>query len=377
MPEGWCTDWNLTEDAVVTIKYIDPRYFENSLEAEYPFYTNTAYLFKDDKYQDNAKIEVDTPPIIEKSKLENGRFTITFNTGKYDLSKYETLTIMDEMSSNLFYRKGSIQITAVDTVGITRTLAYGTDYTLTVSENLHSLKIELIDPDTAQYIITYNVTTTGAAGDPYSNKASVEVYGKTFEDSSEGGLADAGFSMEEYVLSAHKTNAATWEPVAGAVYGLYSYQGELLATAVSDENGDIQFTGNPAAGFILTNDYLYYLQETEAPEGYLLSDTRYWFYYDDSEPDTIAWMKQEAQMLSLYREGDIETEVTNHGYTDKLYSDYTTYAKPIEVTDEEKGYVLPETGGAGTTLYTAGGAALLALAGLMYMILRRKGDEAP
>ena len=40
-------------------------------------------------------------------------------------------------------------------------------------------------------------------------------------------------------------------------------------------------------------------------------------------------------------------------------------------------FTLPETGGAGTTLFTTGGLALLALAGLMYIILRRKGDEAP
>ena len=46
-------------------------------------------------------------------------------------------------------------------------------------------------------------------------------------------------------------------------------------------------------------------------------------------------------------------------------------------TTGEPGYVLPETGGAGITLFTAGGAALLALAGLMYPVLRRKGGEAP
>ena len=40
-------------------------------------------------------------------------------------------------------------------------------------------------------------------------------------------------------------------------------------------------------------------------------------------------------------------------------------------------FVLPETGGVGTTLFTTGGLALLALAGLMYIILRRRGDEAP
>ena len=41
------------------------------------------------------------------------------------------------------------------------------------------------------------------------------------------------------------------------------------------------------------------------------------------------------------------------------------------------GYVLPETGGPGISLFTTGGLALMALAGLMYLILRRKGAETP
>lgn len=49
----------------------------------------------------------------------------------------------------------------------------------------------------------------------------------------------------------------------------------------------------------------------------------------------------------------------------------------LVITNRASGYILPETGGAGTTLFTTGGLALMALAGLMYKILRRKGDEAP
>ena len=49
----------------------------------------------------------------------------------------------------------------------------------------------------------------------------------------------------------------------------------------------------------------------------------------------------------------------------------------LVITNRASGYILPETGGAGTTLFTTGGLALMALTGLMYKILRRKGDEAP
>ena len=51
-------------------------------------------------------------------------------------------------------------------------------------------------------------------------------------------------------------------------------------------------------------------------------------------------------------------------------------AGELVITNQSNGYVLPETGGSGTILYTAGGLALMALAGLMYKNLRRKEEDA-
>lgn len=52
-------------------------------------------------------------------------------------------------------------------------------------------------------------------------------------------------------------------------------------------------------------------------------------------------------------------------------------AGDLTVINRANGYILPETGGLGISLFTAGGLALMALAGLMYLILRRKGKEIP
>lgn len=48
-------------------------------------------------------------------------------------------------------------------------------------------------------------------------------------------------------------------------------------------------------------------------------------------------------------------------------------AGDLTVINRSTGYVLPETGGTGNLMFTAGGLALMALAGLMYKVLRRKG----
>lgn len=49
----------------------------------------------------------------------------------------------------------------------------------------------------------------------------------------------------------------------------------------------------------------------------------------------------------------------------------------LVIINRANGFFLPETGGPGVFLFTMGGFALMALAGLMYMILRRKGGEVP
>lgn len=50
-------------------------------------------------------------------------------------------------------------------------------------------------------------------------------------------------------------------------------------------------------------------------------------------------------------------------------------AGDLVVINQGNGYVLPEAGGTGIIPFTTGGFALLVLAGLMYIILRRKRDE--
>ena len=166
------------------------------------------------------------------------------------------------------------------------------------------------------------------------------------------------------MISIRKTEQESQEVVAGAEYGLYGSNGELMATGTTDGSGEFTFVGDPAHGFILASGQLYYIQETKAPEGYYLSDTRYWFYYDDSEEnvDYDNYIKDQlsaATLEGLYRETDKLIEnVPNHGYTDKKIVTGSDYADPIEVQDQLIWYELPETGSTGTRMYTIAGLLL-------------------
>ena len=359
LPEEWCIDWCQTEDSVITVKYIDEKYDITNTGTNI---TNMAYV-KGESAVDEIKI----PGMIEKGNINNqtGEFTITVNPGLIDLSAQTDITVEDSMGSHLFYQGGSMAITATDEAGIEQVLTYGSDYSLEVREDLHHLKINILHPGKYIYTITYKVyvmTGGNKDGEDYINTAKLNVFGREFEDESSGYEFSSG--GEEYVISIRKTEQESQEVVDGAEYGLYGSNGELMATGTTDGLGEFTFFGDPEHGFILASGQLYYIQETEAPEGYYLSDTRYWFYYDDSEEnvDYDNYIKDQlsaATLEGLYRETDKLIEnVPNHGYTDKEIVTGSDYADPIEVTDQRIWYELPETGSTGTRMYTIAGLLL-------------------
>ena len=146
-----------------------------------------------------------------------------------------------------------------------------------------------------------------------------------------------------YKVSAYDAEAY----LTGAEFTLYSDENCQQAVGHGVLTSDAE--GRPCYYFggLLVNR-TYYLKETKAPDGFILEDRTY----------TVRIGEDGAVTFLL--DGEAVESGHNNLFVENIPS-----------------LVLPETGGAGTTLYTAGGAALLALAGLMYKILRRRGEEAP
>lgn len=357
LPEEWCIDWCQTEDSVITIRYIDEKYDITNTGTNI---TNRAYVGGN-----LAVDEIKIPGMIEKGNINNqtGEFTITVNPGLIDLSAQTDITVEDSMGSHLFYQGGSMAITATDEAGIEQVLTYGSDYSLEVSEDLHHLEINILHPGKYIYTITYKVyvmTGGNKDGEDYINTAKLNVFGREFEDESSGYEFSSG--GEEYVISIRKTEQESNEIVSGAEYGLYGSNGELMATGTTDESGEFTFVGDPANGFILTSGQLYYIQETKAPEGYYLSDTKYWFFYDGTpeEDNYITNQMNAAKLEGLFVESvdQLIQDIPNHGYTDNEIVTGSELAKPIGVQDELIRYELPETGSTGTRMYTIAGLLL-------------------
>ena len=145
----------------------------------------------------------------------------------------------------------------------------------------------------------------------------------------------------------------------GAEFTLQGPGTEPPVKVTTKQDGIATFTG-------IQRNTIYDLRETQAPSNYMTAGP--WILDVGSEGATLYPAKEKPDgTLEKAGEG---TTLTATGTDPKVLS--------VTVRDISWGYKLPDTGGAGTTSYTAGGLALiLGAATLMYIhCKRRKEDEA-
>ena len=146
----------------------------------------------------------------------------------------------------------------------------------------------------------------------------------------------------------------------GAKFTLKEQGQETSVEVPTDKDGIATFTG-------IQRGATYELRETQAPSNYMTAGP--WILEVGSEDATL-YPATENPDGTLTQTGETGTPLTVSGTDPKVLS--------VTVRDISWGYELPDTGGAGTTSYTAGGLALIfGAATLMYIhCKRRKEDEA-
>ena len=146
----------------------------------------------------------------------------------------------------------------------------------------------------------------------------------------------------------------------GAKFTLKEPGTENSMEVTTGNDGIATFTG-------IRRDTTYDLYETKAPSGYMTAGP--WILEVGSEDATL-YPATENPDGTLAKSGENGTTLTVTGTDTKVLS--------MTVRDISWGYELPDTGGAGTTSYTAVGLALIfGAATLLYIhCRRRKEDEA-
>ena len=133
-------------------------------------------------------------------------------------------------------------------------------------------------------------------------------------------------------------------------------------TGTTGNDGIATFTG-------IQRGATYYLRETQAPSNYMTAG-----------PWILVVRDKDATLYPAREKSDGTLEKTSDTDTGTTLTATGTDSKVLQLTIQDTlwGYELPDTGGAGTTSYTAGGLALIfGAATLLYShCRRRKEDEA-
>ena len=146
----------------------------------------------------------------------------------------------------------------------------------------------------------------------------------------------------------------------GAEFTLKEPGTEPPVKATTGKDGIATFSG-------IRRNTTYYLYETQAPANYMVAGP---WILEVGDTTATLYPAAEGENGTLTKSSETGTVLENIG------SDSIVFSAPI--SDQSWGYELPDTGGAGTTSYTAGGLALIfGAATLMYVhCKRRKEDEA-
>lgn len=291
----------------------------------------------------DKKINGEDGPVSDYAEGQSVPFTITSTVPTYPSNAInKRFAISDAMSTGLALNDGiTVTIPKQGNEPQDITLIAGTDYTLTPTQYVGGQTFEIVfDYDQIaryagrQIVVSYSATLLDNAVSIENNQATVEfARDPNTENSFE--TKDDEEKLYTYTISVLKQDADTQEVLPGAEFELHkgSATGEVVATLTTGQDGTASVDGL-AAG-------IYYLVETDAPDGYQL----------DATP----------------------IEVTINASTNENASDADLTVNVPTITNT-KTPALPVTGGAGTVAITAAGVVLVAGAAML-IVRARKSDN--
>ena len=254
------------------------------------------------------------------------------NSGTYPLTFHDNMDNVFENPTNFVVKVGDTVLTEGQYTLVTAGLTDSCDFEVTVDlaalyeAGLISEDDLGVTPVTVTYTATLKEGTT--AGDYYNTAWVSYPNSETEQDK---------VKVETFKIDVFKYDQADEKGLAGAEFALYDetaidQDGNLIEGAtpvlegiVSGENGHVVIDGLDAGKYALV--------ETKAPDNYVKSDTP----------------------LMLTIEAGIEPNVVNVKFANSK---------------------IPHTGGMGTTLFTIGGVVLLAAAGTLFVVSRRKQQHS-
>lgn len=277
-------------------------------------------------------------------------------------SKLLKYNIYDSLDSGLEFNANSV-VVKYDGVALTK----DTDYKIKTTDidNKYTFGIEFqpeggyipnkfysdFYQDNVQRYVTveYNATVKSTANffnNSNNNQVFLNYKNADHEDTEDGPKVQV-FTFKLQLVKADASDSN--KKLKGATFELYNKaKSKVIETGETDANGEIVFSSLLAKG-------TYYVKETVAPEGYVLpTGDAAW-----TEISIDPTIKENSSLTKKQGRFELTNLANNSG-------DYVQYTvKNVKIT-------VPKTGGMGTTLFTICGASLIVLAGVMFVVLKRK-----
>lgn len=350
-------DFSTTEPGVYYFKWtgtpagVDSKIISNSV-ISLPYYKE-GKEGKDSNWVNSytgtisAKVEDSTPTVskkIENSDIDDSNttaaigsdvtFTLTADKVGSSTEKAKMYKLTDTMSAGLTYKE-------VKEVKVGTTVVSTDDYKVTQTGQTVDIEFTssyLSNGDSAFYkadkvYVTYVATVNenaliSIAGElkPNTNHVDLHYTNNMNVDSDITGNTVNVYTLTLNVGKVDGNN--TTKTLPNATFKLSSDTDTTGTTLTTGEDGSVTFTGLKAGK--------YYVEETVAPEGYNINSKKF--------------------EITISTQGI----VTGDNVTDNklVVSDF-----PLSV---------PQTGGAGTVMFTIGGIALIACAGVLFFVVMRK-----
>ena len=351
-------DFSTTEPGVYYFKWtgtpagVDSKIISNSV-ISLPYYKE-GKEGKDSNWVNSytgtisAKVDDSTPTIskkIENSDIDDSNttaaigsdvtFTLTADKVGSSTEKAKMYKLTDTMSAGLTYKE-------VKEVKVGTTVVSATDYKVT--QNGQTVDIEftssyLSNGDSAFYkadkvYVTYVATVNTAAlisiaGELKPNTNHVDLHYTNNMDV-DSDITGNTVNVYTFTLNVGKVDGNnTTKPLPNATFKLTSKNdAEFVKTLTTGTDGSVTFTGLKAG--------TYYVEETVAPEGYNINSKKF------------------------------EITISTQG----IVTGDNVKDNKLVVTDFPLS--VPQTGGAGTVMFTVGGIALIACAGVLFFVVMRK-----
>lgn len=350
-------DFSTTEPGVYYFKWtgtpagVDSKIISNSV-ISLPYYKE-GKEGKDSNWVNSytgtisAKVEDSTPTVskkIENSDIDDSNttaaigsdvtFTLTADTVGSSTEKAKMYKLTDTMSAGLTYKE-------VKEVKVGTTVVSTDDYKVTQTGQTVDIEFtsSYLNNDTSAFYtadkvsVTYVATVNTAAlisiaGELKPNTNHVDLH---YTNNMDVDSDITGNTVNVYTLTLNVGKVDgnnTTKTLPNATFKLTSDTDTTGTTLTTGEDGSVTFTGLKAGK--------YYVEETVAPEGYNINSKKF--------------------EITISTQGI----VTGDNVTDNklVVTDF-----PLSV---------PQTGGAGTVMFTVGGIALIACAGVLFFVVMRK-----